>query len=54
MQVDWGEAIRVAGVGFVTVFVVLTILALVLYGAARVINRVAANSSTGQAIGKEK
>ncbi len=54
MQVDWGEAIRVAGVGFVTVFVVLIILAYVLYGAARVINRVAAKGSANQAIGKEK
>lgn len=55
MQIDWGQATTVAAVGFVTVFVVLGVLAAVLYGASGVIARISARGgASGQTERKEK
>ena len=40
MMVDWGFAAQIAGIGFLTVFVVLGILSLVLWLVSLLLNRV--------------
>ena len=42
MDINWAEAITIAGVGFATVVCVLAILAVVLFVAASVTRRIAA------------
>ncbi len=39
-MIDWGKALQVGGIGFLTVFVVLGILALVLSLTGWIMNRV--------------
>ncbi len=39
MGVDWGFAFKIAGAGFGTVFVVLSVLAAVIWGVGRLIAR---------------
>lgn len=53
MEIDWMFAVRVAGIGFVTVFVVLAVLAAVLYGVARVIHRLAKEPAASESQRKE-
>lgn len=39
-MVDWGEAVQIAGIGFLTVFIVLGILSLVLWLMNLLLNKV--------------
>ena len=38
-MVDWGQALRVGGVGFITVFVVLGILSIVMWLVSIIMNK---------------
>jgi len=40
-MIDWGEAIKVAAIGFAGVFVILTILYLIIYAVGMLIHRLA-------------
>jgi Na+-transporting methylmalonyl-CoA/oxaloacetate decarboxylase gamma subunit len=51
-MIDWGQALTVGGIGFLTVFVVLGILALALSLVGWLMNRTL-NKKTAQKAGKE-
>lgn len=50
-MVDWGFAAQIAGIGFLTVFVVLGILSLVLWLVSLLLNRVAGKLGKGKTEG---
>jgi len=45
MEVDWGQAARVGGVGFGMVFLLLIILAIVVWVGGLVINKISASKA---------
>ena len=50
-MVDWGFAAQIAGVGFLTVFVVLGILSLILWLLSLLLNRVTGKLGKGKSEG---
>jgi len=52
MGVDWGQAAQIAGIGFGTVFLVLTILAVAILLVARAVGRISRGKDSANGTSK--